>query len=151
MNKQQNNGVKLVLIRNKITKKIQFYKLSRHTTSSNIEPEIHLPIKEFSNADFPASLGPKTKHWKTFLSDCRFLQFKCLLLVTRIAEEGSPVNPMHIRFSTLRIGSRSVIRAHCSEPHICHKIKRYVARKTQIYVHMCVYISTATNTLKSII
>jgi len=50
----------------------------------------NLPIKEFNNADFPAFLGPKTKHCKTFLSECCFLRSKRLLLVTRIADDGSP-------------------------------------------------------------
>lgn len=50
----------------------------------------YLPIREFNNADFPASFGPKTKHWKTFLSVCFFLRSMRLLLVIRMAEEGSP-------------------------------------------------------------
>lgn len=54
----------------------------------------NLPRKQFSNADFPALLGPKTKHWKTFLSLCCFLRSKRLLLVRRMAEAGSPGNPM---------------------------------------------------------
>lgn len=50
----------------------------------------YLPIKDFNSADFPAPSGPKTKHWKTFLSDCFFLRSMALLRVTRMAEEGSP-------------------------------------------------------------
>jgi hypothetical protein len=55
---------------------------------------MNLPIKEFINADFPDFFGPKTKQWKTFLSDCFFLRSKRLLLVKRTAAEGSPEYPM---------------------------------------------------------
>lgn len=75
----------------------------------------NLPRKQFSNADFPALLGPKTKHWKIFLSHCCFLRSKRLLLVTRMAEDGSPGNPMYIKCSTLRAGSNSVINDHCKD------------------------------------
>lgn len=37
-----------------------------YRTSLSLPSKIHrehLPIKEFNNAVFPASLGPKTKHW----------------------------------------------------------------------------------------
>ena len=82
-----------------------------------MDQKMHLPRKAFNNPDFPASLGPKTKHWKTFLSDCCFLRSKRLFLVTRMAEGGSPAYPMYIKFSKLLTGSRSVRRAHCNHHH----------------------------------
>lgn len=74
----------------------------------------YLPISEFSNADFPAFLDPKTKHWKTFRCDCCRLRSNRLLLVIWKADEGSPVYPMYIKLAKLLAGSRSVISAHCN-------------------------------------
>lgn len=110
--------------------KVEYYSINKRNTNisqikldclyirvTHMEQKMHLPRKAFNNPDFPDSLGPKTKHWKTFLSVCCFLRSKRLFLVTRSADDGSPVYPMYIKFSRLLTGSRSVRRAHCKHHH----------------------------------